>query len=162
MSQLDKVFLERYSLPQPHEVSERDREDAMGAYLMMFAALAAALPLPIINLIAALIYYYSNRSKSKFIHFHCLQSLLTQIPTTVLNWILLFWSIKIFFVKTWVLNSYFYSFLGLVIAVNLVYVIFSIIAAIYARKGKLYHFVIFGLFAHHYVFTKVRSIDYDH
>ncbi|MGB2136003.1 MAG: hypothetical protein ACPHVU_00280 [Flavobacteriaceae bacterium] len=52
----------------------------------MFAAFAVGLPLPVINLIAALIYYFVNRKKSRFIHFHCLQSFLLQIPTTLLNW----------------------------------------------------------------------------
>ena len=52
---------EKYvKLPQPHELSEREKEDAMGAYLMMFAALATSLYLPIINLIAATVYYYVN------------------------------------------------------------------------------------------------------
>ena len=45
-----------HPLPQPHELSEREKEDAMGAYLMMFAAVGAGLPLPVINLIAAIIY----------------------------------------------------------------------------------------------------------
>ncbi|MCH8319303.1 MAG: hypothetical protein IIA88_12580, partial [Bacteroidetes bacterium] len=39
-------------VPQPDEIPTREKEDAMGAYLMMFAAIAAGLPLPIINLIA--------------------------------------------------------------------------------------------------------------
>jgi len=40
------------ALPQPHEIPKRDREDAMGAYLMMFAAWGAGLPLPLLNLLA--------------------------------------------------------------------------------------------------------------
>ena len=40
-----------HPLPQPNEVSSREREDGMGAYLMMFASLGVGLPLPIINLI---------------------------------------------------------------------------------------------------------------
>lgn len=57
---------EKYvKLPQPQDLSEREKEDAMGAYLMMFAALATSLPLPIINLIAAIVYYYINRKKRK-------------------------------------------------------------------------------------------------
>ncbi|MEX2597058.1 MAG: hypothetical protein WEC59_09050, partial [Salibacteraceae bacterium] len=63
-----------YPLPQPDEIPDHEREDAMGAYLMMFAAVASALPLPVINLIAAIIYYYVNRRKSRFVHFHSLQS----------------------------------------------------------------------------------------
>ena len=57
---------EKYvKLPQPQDLSEREKEDAMGAYLMMFAALATSLPLPIINLIAAIVYYYINPKKKK-------------------------------------------------------------------------------------------------
>ena len=69
--------MEFYPLPQPEEIAEREKVDAMGAYLMMFAAVAVGLPLPIINLIAAVVYYFVNRKKSRFIHFHCLQSLLS-------------------------------------------------------------------------------------
>ena len=39
----------------------RIKEDAMGAYFMMFATAAMGLPLPILNLVAAIIYYYVNR-----------------------------------------------------------------------------------------------------
>ena len=56
-------------IPQPDALGEREKEDAMGAYFMMFAALASSLPLPIINLIAAIVYYYINRKKSRFVHF---------------------------------------------------------------------------------------------
>ncbi len=64
-------------LPQPDQLTEREKEDGMGAYLMMFAAFAVGLPLPAVNLIAAMIYYFINRKKSRFIHFHCLQSFLS-------------------------------------------------------------------------------------
>ncbi len=76
---------EYYPLEQPEEIETRIREDAMGAYLMMFGALAAGLPLPIINLIAAVVYYYINKGKSRFVRFHALQSLYSQIPTTLMN-----------------------------------------------------------------------------
>ena len=46
-----------HPVEQPDDISLRDREDAMGGYLMMFAALAAGLPLPIINLIASIVYW---------------------------------------------------------------------------------------------------------
>ena len=86
-----------YPLPQPDEIPVREREDAMGSYFMMFAALAAGFPLPIINLIAAIIYYYLNKSKSRFVHFHTLQSLISQIPTTLINAGAVFWTIRIIF-----------------------------------------------------------------
>ena len=148
-------------LPQPDEISERDREDAMGAYLMMFASVAVSMPLPIINLIAAIIYYYSNRKKSKFIHFHCHQSLVSQIPTTVSNWVLLFVSIRIWLVKDWSFNQNFWYLLAFVVLANLAYIVFSLIAAVSARKGKLYHFLIFGQFSSRVVFSRQTEIDYE-
>jgi len=42
--------MEYYPLQQPEDISEREKEDAMGSYLMMFAAVAIGLPLPIINI----------------------------------------------------------------------------------------------------------------
>jgi len=66
-------------LPQPDELSEREKDDAMGAYLMMFATWVVGLPLPVLNLIAAVIYFYVNKKSSRFVAFHALQSLLSQV-----------------------------------------------------------------------------------
>jgi len=94
----------------PDQLPEREREDAMGAYLMMFAAVAVALPLPIINLIAAIVYYFTNKNKSPFIHFHSLQSLLAQIPTTLMNWGVLYWGLKIWLFKELSLDQDFWIY----------------------------------------------------
>lgn len=158
---IDKNILLSHSLPQPDEISERDREDAMGAYLMMFAAVAVSLPLPIINLVAAIIYYFVNRTKSRFIHFHCHQSLISQIPTTLANWGLLFYAIKIWILEDWSFDNYFLSYLSFVVIINIVYTIFSLIAAINARKGKMYYFIIFGRMSYNAVFNRNTDLEYD-
>ena len=146
--------LEHHTLPQPEEISVREREDAMGAYLMMFAALAAGLPLPILNLIAAVIYYFINRKKSRFVNFHSLQSVLSQLPTSLLNAVAVFWGISI------LIGDFDFSdeFKGYVIAAalaNLMYIIFSILAAVRARQGRIYYFLFFGRIAYHNAF-KIR------
>lgn len=148
-------------LPQPQDLSEREKEDAMGAYLMMFAALATSLPLPIINLIAATIYYYVNRKKGRFIHFHCLQSLLSQLPTTLVNWGLLYWVLQIFFFDNLAVSDWFYAYLGFAIIANLIYFVFSIIAAIRARKGIFMYFLFFGSYAYHQVYASSNVLAYD-
>ena len=148
-------------LPQPHELSEREKEDAMGAYLMMFASLATSLPLPIINLIAAVIYYYINRKKGRFIHFNCLQSLLSQLPTTLVNWGLLYLVLQIFFFDNYELSDYFYAYLGFSIIANLVYFIFSLVAAVRARKGIFMYFIFFGPYAYQKVYAKRNRLSYD-
>lgn len=150
-----------YALPQPHELSEREKEDAMGAYLMMFASLATSLPLPVINLIAAVIYYYVNRKKGRFIHFNCLQSLLSQLPTTLANWGLLYWGLQIFFFENYEVSDYFYAYLGFSIIANLIYFIFSIVAAVRSRKGIFMYFIFFGPYAYEKVYSKRNKLSYE-
>lgn len=130
----------------------------MGAYLMMFAAFAVGLPLPVINLIAALIYYFVNRKKSRFIHFHCLQSFLSQIPTTLLNWGLLYWGLQVYFFHNHLESNFFFAYIVLVIIANLIYVIFSIVAAVKARKGNFYYFIFFGPYALTKGFIQIKPI----
>ena len=136
-----------YPLPQPDEISIREKEDAMGAYLMMFAAIAAGLPLPVINLIAAIIYYFMNRHKSRFVKFHALQSLITQLPTSLINAIAVFWGIRIFFYNVAFSNLY-KGYLVFVILANVLWVVFSLIAAVKARRGKFYYMIFFGKYAY--------------
>ena len=147
-------------LPQPDEVSIRERDDAMGAYLMMFAAVASALPLPIINLLAAIIYYYVNRKKSRFVHFHALQSLLSQLPTTFMNWGLLYWGIRIWLLGTLEVTDVFMGYLFMTIIANLLYFVFSLLAAVRARKGRMYYFLFFGKLSYQIVFSVNSKINY--
>ena len=150
-----------YPLTQPHELSEREKEDAMGAYLMMFASMATSLPFPVINLIAAVVYYYVNRKKSRFIHFNCLQSLLSQLPTTLVNWILLYWALQIFFFENYEINDYFYAYLGFSVLANLIYFVYSIVAAVRARKGVFMYFILFGPYAYQQVYSKKNILNYE-
>src|SRR6188768_626089 len=139
--------MEFYPLPQPNDIPEREKEDAMGAYLMMFAAAAIGLPLPIINLIAAVIYYFVNRKKSRFIHFHCLQALLSNIPTTLINWGLVIWAVRNFFGHyEW--TEFFWAYAIFAGAATFLYFIVALIAAYKARQGKMYYFLLFGNIAY--------------
>ncbi|MBT3421771.1 MAG: DUF4870 domain-containing protein, partial [Bacteroidetes bacterium] len=88
---------EYHELPQPDQIADREKEDAMGAYFMMFASMAIGLPLPILNLVASIIYYYLNKAKGRFVRFHTLQSLLSQLPLTLLNAGGIFWLIRILY-----------------------------------------------------------------
>lgn len=159
-----------HPLEQPDEIPTRVREDAMGAYLMMFGALAAGLPLPIINLIAAIIYLYVNNNKGRFVKFHALQSLYSQLPTTLLNAGLTFWTIRLFLSggifdqgesvgDTFAtVGDMYWAYLYVVIAANLLYVIFSLVGAAKARKGKMFYFFFFGKLAYHVAY-KVKATD---
>ncbi|MBA3900157.1 MAG: DUF4870 domain-containing protein [Bacteroidetes bacterium] len=141
-----------YPLPQPHELTVRECEDAMGAYLMMFASIGAGLPLPIINLIAAVVYYYINKSNSRFVRFHSLQSLLSQIPLTLLNAIAVFWTVRILFYNSFTFSDNYIGYILMLVFANIIYFIFSIIGAVKARKGRFYYFIFFGKVAYESVY----------
>ena len=130
-------------LPQPDEISIREKEDAMGAYLMMFAAWGAGLPFPLINLIAAVIYFFVNKKQSKFVAFHSYQSLLTQIPISIFNAGVIAWGVLILTTRAED-TAPFYVYAVFVVLWNLFYMVFSIIACVKARKGQYYYFWVFG------------------
>ncbi|HDP55275.1 MAG TPA: DUF4870 domain-containing protein [Bacteroidetes bacterium] len=145
--------MELHPIPQPDELDIREKEDASGAYLMMFATTALGLPLPIVNMIASVVYYFVNRSKGRFVKFHALQSMYSQLIVSAINSYLVIWAIV-----NLVNNKPFTDvFWGLAIAVgvfNLVYFIFSIIGAVRAHKGRFYYFIFFGRLA----FVQVYSV----
>lgn len=143
--------MDYHPLPQPEQIETRVKEDAMGAYFMMFATAAMGLPLPILNLVAAIVYYYVNRDKGRFVQFHTLQSLYSQIPVTLLNSGLVAWTI-VNFVRDLDFTGQYWGYLVMVATANLVYFIFSIVGAVKARKGLFYYFLFFGKLAYHQVY----------
>ncbi len=130
-------------LPQPHQLSEREKEDAMGAYFMMFAAWGLGLPLPVLNLGAAVIYFVLNRKSSLFVAFHSLQSLLSQIPVTLVNVGALAWLLRILF-GSLVFAPPFFVYLIFAALVNVLYIVFSVVALVRARRGQFYYMPLFG------------------
>jgi len=144
-----------HPLPQPDDIEVRVKEDAMGAYFMMFATAAMGLPLPILNLVAAIVYYYVNRSKGKFVQFHTLQSLYSQIPVSLLNSGLVAWTI-VNFAKDFDFTGFYWGYLVMTAAADLLYFIFSLVGAVKARKGLFYYFIFFGKVAYHQVY-RIRN-----
>jgi len=134
-----------FRLPQPDEIPERDKEDAMGAYLMMFASLAIGLPIPLVNVIASVIYFFVNRKNSLFAAFHSLQALLTHIPVVLLNAGTVGWLIGNLVVKDGFVPGFFW-YLFFTILANLAYIIWSIVALVRARKGRFVYFPLIGRF----------------
>lgn len=144
---------EYHPIPQPDELTTKEKDDATGGYLMMFAALGAGLPLPIINLIASIIYYHTNKSNSRFVQFHTYQALLSQIPLTILNAVCMGWALRILISVEWHLTSFFIGYALMLLIANLTYIIVGIISAIKANKGRMYYYWIFGPIAYQKVFS---------
>ena len=151
-------------IPQPEEITSRERERSLASYFMMFISSTAGLPLPFINLIASWIYYAYTKKTSPFVKFHSLQSLLSQLPVTIINTSLVLWIASVVFnnlgqFKDALFTSSFFGFVATVIAVNFVYIIFSIIAAVRAYSGRLYYFPFFGNIAFKEAF--INQKDYQ-
>ncbi len=130
-------------LPQPEEISEAEKDDAMGAYFMMFASWAIGLPLPLLNLVAALIYHVLNSRQSRYVAFHAYQSLLSQIPVTLLNVGVIGWLVAIILGGSSFVPLFF-LYLIVVVVANLLYLIFSVVALVRARRGEIYYIPLFG------------------
>ncbi len=123
----------------------------MGAYLMMFAAWGVGLPLPLVNVLAAVIYYYVNRGKGPFVKFHAHQSMTSQIMIGLLNAGVIFGLLRVVFWE-YSVNRYYTAYVITVVVINVVYFIFSILAAVRARKGRFMYLWFFGKLAYHVTF----------
>jgi uncharacterized Tic20 family protein len=130
----------------PHEISDREKEEASNAYLMTLMVGFVGLPLPIINLIASVAYFLMNKSKSKFVRFHIFQAMVSQIFIVIMNSIALSWTLNIVF-GSLVVSNYYIGYIVAAVIFNLLDIIANIIAAIQVRKGRLYSFLFFGVWA---------------
>lgn len=115
--------------------AEHEAENASNSYLMSLVAVIAGLPLPIINLIATLIFYLGNRNKSYFVRWHCTQALLSQLSLLAINGLAFWWTIGIIFDKETLSNEYISYFIT-VLLFNLGELVATIYTAIQIRKGN--------------------------
>ena len=150
-------------LPQPADIPVTDKEDAMGAYLMVFGALHLGLPLPFIGLIASWIYHGINAKKAPFVGFHTYQSLLFSIPSSLISAAWIVWVIvvivEVFQRPAVALNlTAFWVFTVFSVLVYLVYVVYCIVGAVQARKGRLVYFPVFGRMAFYRYFSSDRPV----
>jgi uncharacterized membrane protein len=141
-------------LVQPDELSVREKEDAMGAWLMAFGALHLGLPVPFLGLVAAWIYHVVNAKKSQFTGFHCFQSFLFSVPASVLSAVWVVWG---GFLVVWLLRGtgspppggpYFWPFSLVCLAAYIVYLIGCGVGAYRARKGRVIYFPWIGRWAY--------------
>lgn len=144
-------------LPNPSEIMLRDREDAMGAYLLMFAAMGIGIPLPGINLVASFIYYLIYRSGSRFVAYHSHQALITQIPITIVNAVAVFWMVRVIFFFA-PLSPAFITLIGVMVVLNLFFLILSLVASSRARKGKFIFFPICSKISLHRYYVRLKEL----
>lgn len=117
-----------------YEPGEHEAEKASNSYLMSLIALIAGLPLPIINLIATIIFYLGNRKGTYFVRWHCTQALLSQLSMLFINSFGFWWTISIIFTEETISNKYI-AYIIAALIFNLSEFIATIYTAIQTRKG---------------------------
>lgn len=117
-----------------YEPGEHEAEKASNSYLMSLIAVIAGLPLPIINLLATLIFYLANRKGTYFVRWHCTQALLSQASLLFINSFGFWWTISIIFSSEEITSRYI-AYMITALIFNLAEFIVTIYTAIQTRKG---------------------------
>jgi len=113
---------------------EHETEAASGSYLMSLIAIIVGLPLPIINLLATLIFYLGNKKSTYFVRWHCTQALLSQLTMLFINSYGFWWTISIMFTEESITGKYIAYMIAAIIFI-LTEFIATIYTAIQTRKG---------------------------
>jgi len=116
------------------QLSPHDWEQASNSYLMAVVAVIAGLPLPIINVIASVVFYLTHLRSSYFVRWHCIQSILSQAIMTPFNSTAIAWSLKLL-INRQEPGFYFFIYLFAVAIFNLIEFFTVIITAAQVRKG---------------------------
>jgi len=134
-------MIEQSSFAYKPDSSESER--ASNSYLMSLIAIIAGLPLPILNLIATLIFWLGNRKSTYFVRWHCTQALLSQLCMLAINSTGFWWTIGIAFSDEIITNEYI-AYILFALVFNLIEFISTIILAIKVGRGKHYELWFFG------------------
>lgn len=113
---------------------EHEAETASNSYLMSLVAIVVGLPLPIINLIATVVFYFSNRKSAYFAKWHCTQALISQFSIFLMNSFGFWWTISILFTEKQITNHYI-AYIITILFFNITEFIATIYTAIQTRKG---------------------------
>ncbi|MFJ1430160.1 DUF4870 domain-containing protein [Capnocytophaga canimorsus] len=121
--------------PFPYRVTENEKERASNSYLMSVIAIIAGMPLPIINVLATLFFYLSNRKGTYFVRWHCMQALLSQLSVLCINSVGFWWTISVISQEKELTNLYF-AYIISAFLFNLTEFIATIYTAVQTRKGE--------------------------
>lgn len=122
---------EKFQLPP----SEHETERASNSYLMSLIAIMGGLPLPIINLIATLIFYLANRKGTYFVRWHITQALFSQFFLLPFNSVAFWWTVSILTTPEMISSKYI-AYIITIFIFNFIEFVATIHAAIVTRKGQ--------------------------
>lgn len=126
-----------------YQPEEHEAEKASNSYLMSLIAIIAGLPLPIVNLIATLVFFIGNRKETYFVRWHCTQALLSQVTIFIINSFGFWWTMSILFSDEIITNNYI-AYIFTILVFNLAEFIATIYTAIQIRKGMHVNWWLYG------------------
>lgn len=132
-----------------------DYEQASNSYLMSVVAVIAGLPIPVLNLFAAIGFYLGSRKSGYFVRWHAIQSALGQVVLVPFNSVAMAWTLRIFinsdhevhfngndyetgsfiFGSLRDAGSYYWMYIAIILFVNLAEFIVVVYTASRVRKG---------------------------
>jgi uncharacterized membrane protein len=121
--------------PFAYKPLDSENEKASNSYVMSLVAIVAGLPLPIINVIATLIFYFGNTRQTYFVRWHCAQALISQFSLAIVNGIGFWWTFSIIFGDKSLSNG-FIAYVLIAMLYNLLEFIATIYTATQTRKGE--------------------------
>lgn len=130
-----------HTLSTPPYDSECER--ATFSYLMSIMAVFAGLPIPIINLLATIIFYFGNKKSTTFVKWHCTQALVSQAFLFCFNSISFWWTIDVIFGDATITDPYI-AYILLIFMLNTAEIIITMITMHHVRKGKHVKWFLFG------------------
>lgn len=122
---------------------EEESEKASNSYLMSLIALIAGLPIPLVNLIATLVFWASNRKGSYYVRWHCTQALLSQFSLLIMNSVAVWWTLILIF-GSGNPNNLYIAYVFTVLLYNLTEFIATIYSAVRTRKGEHIQWFFYG------------------
>ncbi len=126
-----------------YEPTDHELEKASNSYLMSLVAVMAGLPIPIVNVLATVGFFFAVRKGTPFVKWHATQALLSQLSLAIFNSIGFWWTIGILFRGELPTNEYF-TYLFTLVVVNLTEFIATIYSAVKTRKGIHVQWWVYG------------------
>jgi uncharacterized membrane protein len=123
--------------------ADDEAEKASGSYLMSMMAMAVGVALPIVNLIATLIFYLGNRRSTYFVRWHCTQALVSQLSMLPINSFLVGWTLSIFLTDRVVTNG-FVAYVLVASALNMIELFMTGRSAVMTRRGEHVSWYFYG------------------
>jgi hypothetical protein len=114
---------------------DSELERASNSYLMSLVAVLGGLPLPIMNLMASILFYFGNRKSTAFVKWHITQALLSQLSMFFFNTVGFWWTISIIF-KDGTINNDYIGYMITVVIFNIIEFFGTLYVATQVRKGN--------------------------